>query len=245
MISCSFVNTSEVSVNGWRTFKFVSLERTKCVRNSIIIELKSYNQDPSLVHKFSCHCLIQVPKALYVLHSHCTLKLLSAFLIVIFMNNNNNNTNNFFTISLFCNNFDSSLFSSCCHRGLQLSQVPPLFCTPDVSLSSNASCWYIVSFSCLFASMFCCCGHVMSHIQIFLSSFRSRIRSGLLYVVVFHKLSSMSQISFAFSFSSTVPCSYRSLYHISAYNMQPVILSLWRSSSLFMYSLSTPACRPM
>ena len=56
-----------------------------------------------------------------------------------------------------------------------------------LSLISNANCLYFVNFSILFVSMFRCCGHAMSHIKIFLSSFISRIRSGLLEVIVLHR----------------------------------------------------------
>ena len=53
----------------------------------------------------------------------------------------------------------------------------------------------------------------MLHIQIRFSPFSSRIKSGLLAVVVFRRGNSKSQTSFAFPFFRTVPHSHRSFYH--------------------------------
>ena len=56
----------------------------------------------------------------------------------------------------------------------------------------------------------------MSQIQIFLSAFSSKIKSGLLAVVVFRRWNSKSHTSFALSFSSTVPLSHRCLYQMAS-----------------------------
>ena len=80
------------------------------------------------------------------------------------------------------------------------------------SLVSNASCLYFVNFSVLFDPMLFCCGHAMSQIQIFLSVFSSKIKSGLLAIVVFRRWNSKSHTSLALSFSSAVPLSHRCSY---------------------------------
>ena len=72
-----------------------------------------------------------------------------------------------------------------------------------LSLNSNASCRYFVTFSFLLDAIFACCGHAISQIQIFFFSLSSNTKSGLLDVVVFHKLNSKSQTNLALLFSKT------------------------------------------
>ena len=57
-----------------------------------------------------------------------------------------------------------------------------------LSLNSYANCVYFVSFSNHFASMLCCWGQAISQIQISFDSLSSKIKSGLLDVFVFHRL---------------------------------------------------------
>ena len=73
------------------------------------------------------------------------------------------------------------------------------------SLALNTSCPYFFNFSVLFAPMLFCCEHAMSQMQIFLSVSISKIKSGLLAVVVSCRWNSKSHTSFALLFSSTVP----------------------------------------
>ena len=81
-----------------------------------------------------------------------------------------------------------------------------------LSLVSQANCLYLASFSNLLASMFHCWGHAMSQIHIFFFALSSRVKSGLLVVVVLRRWNSKSHKSFPLSFSSTAPHSHRSLY---------------------------------
>ena len=92
------------------------------------------------------------------------------------------------------------------------------------SLVSNASCLYFVNFSVVFAPMLLRFGHTMTQIQIFLSVFNSKIKSGLLTVVVFCRWNTKSHTSFALFFSSTVP-----LFHCYSYQMP----SWWTNSWYF------------
>ena len=65
-------------------------------------------------------------------------------------------------------------------------------------------------------------GHTMTQIQIFLSVFNSKIKSGLLTVVVFCRWNTKFHTSFALLFSSTVP-----LFHCYSYQMPSWSTNSW------------------
>ena len=73
--------------------------------------------------------------------------------------------------------------------------------------------------------MLFCCGHAMSQIQIFLSVFSSKIKSGLLAVVVFRRWNSKSRTRFTLSFSRTVTLSRRCSYRWLLDPLIPAVLS--------------------
>ena len=83
-----------------------------------------------------------------------------------------------------------------------------------LSLLSSFVCKLLIFryFSLYLASIFLSGGQGMLHNHITLSSFFSNTRSGLLASLVYLTLYSKSHMSFANSFSSTVPCSDFSLY---------------------------------
>ena len=70
-----------------------------------------------------------------------------------------------------------------------------------------------ISLCLRFVSWYCCMGHAMSQIQICFAYLVLSIKSGLLVLLVFHRLNWKSQTSFAWSFSKTIPHFHHSLYH--------------------------------
>ena len=81
-----------------------------------------------------------------------------------------------------------------------------------LSLNSNASCQYFVTFSFLLAAIFACCRHAISQIQTFFFSLSSNTKSGLLDVAVFRKLNSKSQTNLALLFSLSPNFPYTTLF---------------------------------
>ena len=90
-----------------------------------------------------------------------------------------------------------------------------------LSLNSNASCQYFVTFSFLLATTFACSRHAISQIQIFFLSLSFNTKSGLLDVVVLRKLNSKSQADVALLFSKTCPLAQFSLYHFVSFPTNP------------------------
>ena len=90
-----------------------------------------------------------------------------------------------------------------------------------LSLNSNASRQYFVTFSFLLAAIFAWCGHAISQIQTFFLSLSSNIKSGLLDVVVSRKLDSKSQTNLALLFSKICPLTQFSLYHFVFFPTNP------------------------
>ena len=86
-----------------------------------------------------------------------------------------------------------------------------------LSLNSNASCQYLVTFAFLLAAIFACCRHTISQIQIFFLCLSSNIKSGLLDVVVLLKLNSKSYTNLALLFYKTCPLAQFSLYHLVSF----------------------------
>ena len=86
---------------------------------------------------------------------------------------------------------------------------------------SNANSWYFCNFLLRFCATFASSGQAISAIQIIHPSASSRVRSGLLAVVVFLILYSKSNTSFLPGFSMTVPFFHPVLYHAVLRSSKP------------------------